>query len=230
MKLHGYIGLASMAATEALLFSGNVLVGRWLTPIVWTGYVILADALVYKLRGRSLFVSDRRELLVVAAVSITAWWLYHNLEPNPYLRRVGYDWAFATIFPALFLTAELFNATLFRRWLELRPVRLTKPVLFLLILVGAFGAIIPFVVISEWLVPVVWLSLIFLLDPVNSFRGWPSITGDLARGDLRRLFSLLAAGGVCGVLWEFWNYWAVTRWTYRVPYLGNVKLFEMPVL
>lgn len=249
MKLHGYVGLAIIAAAEALLFSGNVLVGRWFTPIVWTGYVLLADALVYKLRGRSLFVSDRRELLVVAAVSITAWWLfefynaprfwrsdlelwwhYHNLEPNPYLRRVGYDWAFATIFPALFLTAELFNATLFRRWLELRPVRLTKPVLFLLILVGAFGAIIPFVVISEWLVPVVWLSLIFLLDPVNSFRGWPSITGDLARGDLCRLFSLLAAGGVCGVLWEFWNYWVVTRWTYTVPYLGNVKLFEMPVL
>jgi hypothetical protein len=86
------------------------------------------------------------------------------------------------------------------------------------------------VVISEWLVSVVWLSLIFLLDPVNSLRGWPSITGDLARGDLRRLFSLLAAGGVCGVLWEFWNYWAVTRWTYTVPYLGNIKLFEMPVL
>jgi hypothetical protein len=36
MKLHGYVGLAIIAAAEALLFSGNVLVGRWLTPIVWT--------------------------------------------------------------------------------------------------------------------------------------------------------------------------------------------------
>src|SRR5919106_4399817 len=162
MKLHGYIGLAIIAAAEALLFSGNVLVGRWLTPIVWTGYVILADALVYKLRGRSLFVSDRRELLVVAAVSITAWWLfefynaprfwrsdlelwwhYHNLTRNPYLRRFGYDWAFATIFPALFLTAQLLLLTLFRGVREMRPIVFSRTVLYLMILLGALGAVIP---------------------------------------------------------------------------------------
>ena len=61
-------------------------------------------------------------------------------------------------------------------------------------------------------------------------RGWPSITGDLARGDWRRLWSLLASGLLCGVLWEFWNYWALSKWTYTVPYFGNVRLFEMPVL
>jgi hypothetical protein len=44
------------------------------------------------------------------------------------------------------------------------------------------------------------------------------------------VLALLAAGAVCGVLWEFWNYWAATRWTYTVPYLGDVKVFEMPVL
>ena len=40
----------------------------------------------------------------------------------------------------------------------------------------------------------------------------------------------VCAGGACGLLWEFWNYWAATKWTYTVPYLGGVKLFEMPVL
>jgi hypothetical protein len=35
---------------------------------------------------------------------------------------------------------------------------------------------------------------------------------------------------VCGVLWEFWNYWAIAKWTYTVPFFGNIKLFEMPVL
>ena len=35
---------------------------------------------------------------------------------------------------------------------------------------------------------------------------------------------------MCGVLWEFWNYWAATKWTYTVPYLGDLKIFEMPVL
>lgn len=249
MKLHGYVGLVIIIVAEALLFSGDALIGRWFTPVVWTGYVLLANALMHRFRGRSLFSSDRREALIVVFVSIAGWWLfefynaprfwrsdlelwwhYHNLEPNPYLRRVGYDWAFATIFPALFLTAEIFNATLFSKWRELNPVRLTKPVLFILILLGALGAVVPLLWINAWLVPVVWLSFILLLDPLNALRGWPSITGDLARGDLRRLFSLLAAGGLCGLLWEFWNYWAVSRWTYTVPYFGGVKLFEMPVL
>jgi hypothetical protein len=32
------------------------------------------------------------------------------------------------------------------------------------------------------------------------------------------------------VLWEFWNYWALAKWTYTVPYLDHLKVFEMPVL
>ncbi|MGZ5435395.1 MAG: hypothetical protein ACXW3F_04990, partial [Pyrinomonadaceae bacterium] len=43
-------------------------------------------------------------------------------------------------------------------------------------------------------------------------------------------FSLLSAGLVCGFLWEFWNYWALSKWTYTVPYFGDIKIFEMPVL
>jgi hypothetical protein len=74
------------------------------------------------------------------------------------------------------------------------------------------------------------LSFILLLDPINYFRGWPSIVADVSQGNYRRLLSLLVAGGLCGLLWEFWNYWALTKWTYTVPYLGTIKIFEMPVL
>jgi hypothetical protein len=79
-------------------------------------------------------------------------------------------------------------------------------------------------------VPLVWLGLLFLLDPLNALRGWPSVTADLLRRRFRRPLALALAGIVCGLLWEFWNYWAVSRWTYTVPYLGDVKLFEMPLL
>src|SRR5947209_6816512 len=131
---HGYVGLAIIAAAEALLFAGNQVVGVWFTPIVWTGYLLFADALCYRLKGRSLIITDRVELLIVIVVSIACWWLfefynsprfwksdlelwwhYHNLEPNLWLRRIGYDWAFATITPALLETAQLFRAALFKR-------------------------------------------------------------------------------------------------------------------
>ena len=42
--------------------------------------------------------------------------------------------------------------------------------------------------------------------------------------------SLLLAGIIMGFFWEFWNYLAVTKWYYNIPFLGFFKIFEMPVL
>src|SRR5713226_2965022 len=166
--LHGYAGGLIIVVAEALLFSGNQLVGHWFTPIVWTGYILFVDALVYKLKGRSLLTNDRLELLVIAIISIACWWLcefynaprfwnsnlelwwhYHNLEPNLFLRRVGYDWAFATIFPALFETAELFTITVFKRQKQRAAIRFSKPTLVVIAVLGAVGSIAPFVFPSE---------------------------------------------------------------------------------
>jgi hypothetical protein len=76
LKAHGYAGLGIVFAAEALLFSGNEVVGRWMTPIVWTGYLLFIDALVYKVKGRSLLVTDRAEFLLLAVISIGCWWLF----------------------------------------------------------------------------------------------------------------------------------------------------------
>ncbi len=248
-KAHGYVGLGIIVLAELLLIAGEPFVSHWLTPIAWTGYLLLTDALIYRCKGRSLLVSNRLELLVIAVVSIACWWLfefynsprfwrddlelwwhYHDIVHNPYLRRVGYDWAFATIFPALFQTAELLNVLLWRAAKPARPRKLPRVALYLLIFIGAVGALLPFVVVSAWLVPLVWTAPILVFDPLNALRGWPSVTADLARGYWRRLAALALAGIGCGLLWEFWNYWALSRWTYTVPYLGHIKLFEMPVL
>ena len=247
--LHGYIGAVIIAGAEVLLFSGNQLVGHWFTPIVWTGYVLFVDALVYKIHGRSLLVNDRLEFLVLAVISIASWWLfefynaprfwnsnlelwwhYHNLEPNLWIRRLGYDWAFATITPAMLETADLFRATIFKGRANGAQFKLSKSALIVTAIVGLAGVVIPLVFPNEWFAPLIWLSFIFLLDPLNALRGWPSVAGDLARGDWRRMLSLLGSGFLCGVLWEFWNYWALSKWTYTVPYFGNFKIFEMPVL
>lgn len=246
---HGYAGIVIIVVAEVLLFSGNQFVGHWFTPVVWTGYILFIDALVYKLKGRSLLMTDRLEFVIIALVSIAGWWLfevynaprfwrsdlelwwhYHNLEPNLFLRRVGYDWAFATISPAMFETAELLGAIVFKQQKPRVTIRFPKSVLIMLAIAGLAGAIIPVVFPSEWLAPVIWLSFILLLDPINALRGQPSITADLSRGDWRRLWCLLASGLVCGGLWEFWNYWAIAKWTYTVPFFGNLKIFEMPVL
>ena len=253
MRLHGWLGLALIVGAEVRLLSGDPLVGHWFTPLVWTGYVLLADALVFRLAGRSYLTTQRREGVLVAVTSIAGWWLfelynaprfwrggddvagiwwqYHRMEPNLFLRRVGYDWAFATIFPAMFLTAAALRASVFSQ-VRVPPWRPSRAVMRALVAVGAVTSVIPLIVPSIWLVPLVWTGLVLLLEPLNARAGRPSWLGDLARGDGSRLASLLAAGAICGVLWELWNYWAITKWTYTIPaaYLGHVKVFEMPVI
>ena len=235
------------------MLAGNAPVGRWFTPLMWTGYVLLADALVFRLAGRSYLTTHRREGVLVAVTSIAGWWLfelynaprfwrggddlvglwwqYHRMEPNLLLRRVGYDWAFATIFPALFLTAAALRASVLAQ-VRVPPWRPSPTATNALVAAGAVLAAVPLIVPSVWLVPLVWSGLVLLLEPLNARAGRPSWLADLGRGDASRLASLVAAGAICGVLWEFWNYWAITKWTYAIPaaYLGQVKIFEMPVL
>ncbi|MBI2162020.1 MAG: hypothetical protein HYU25_16865 [Candidatus Rokubacteria bacterium] len=251
MRLHGWIGLGIILGAEAALFAGSRLVGEWFTPVVWTGYVLLMDAVVARLTGRSYLTTDRVEGVLVALTSVGGWWLfewynaprfwrggadaaglwwqYHTLEPSLFLRRVGYDWAFATIFPALFLTAAALRATVFRG-ARVSPWQPPAAVLNVFVAAGAVCVVLPLVVVSAWLVPLVWAGWALLLEPLNARAGRPSWLADLRRGDASRVLALLASGLLCGVLWEFWNYWALTKWTYSLPYAGDLKLFEMPVL
>lgn len=251
MRPHGWIGAGLIVAAEAALVAGQPLVARWFTPLVWTGYVLLLDGLVARLTGASYLSSARVEGVTVALTSVAGWWLfewynaprfwrggadltglwwrYHGLEENLFLRRFGYDWAFATIFPALFLTAAALRASAFRR-ARIRPWSPPSGLLTAAVVAGAMAVALPLLVPSPWLVPLVWTGWILLLEPLNYRAGRPSWLGDLVRGDASAVLSLLAAGAICGVLWEFWNYWAAARWTYAVPYLPGVKLFEMPVL
>ena len=252
MRAHGWAGLLVIGAAEALLYAGNRPVGEWFTPIVWTGYILFVDALVAAWTGHSYLTTRRGELLRVIVASIGSWWLfelynaprfwrggadleglwwhYGNLEPNFPLRLVGYTWSFATIFPALFLTAEALRATVLAGLTGRRPLSFpawTRPVSIAL---GAVMVVLPLLVVSPWLVPLVWLGYIFLLEPLNERRGAPTWLTEIAGGDYRTLASLAAGGLCCGALWEFWNYWALTKWTYTVPYGVELKLFEMPVL
>ena len=58
----------------------------------------------------------------------------------------------------------------------------------------------------------------------------PSVIGHLKDKNISTPLSLLLAGIILGFLWEFWNYWAVIKWKYDIPFVGFFKIFEMPVL
>jgi hypothetical protein len=245
LKLYGWIGLAVIAISEILLFAGVPFVYTFFTPLAWSGYILLADALVFRQKGNSLIMSRPREFLLLLPLSVGFWlifefynlylqnWHYVGLPEELPLRLLGYGWAFATIWPAILETAELLEGwqRISRR--EVRPWRVRKEHLVLSLFFGSFCLVLPFLTplsVAHYLAAPVWLGFIFLLDPLNYWMGRDSLLLDLERGDPRKLYSLLLSGFLCGFLWEFWNYWAGARWHYTVPIVGHIKIFEMPVL
>jgi hypothetical protein len=244
-KVHGWVGLAVIGSAEFLLFRKVPFVQTYFTPLVWSGYILFMDALVFRIRGSSLLISRPREFILLLPLSIGLWlifefynlfiqnWHYVGLPEDRTLRLLGYGWAFATIWPAIFETADALGEW---RWIQNRRTRsLAVPRTFLILSVaaGMVCLIVPLVAPEEmapYLAAPVWVGFIFLLDPINDWLGGKSIWRDLSRGDLRVLLRFLLSGFICGWLWEFWNFWAGAKWHYTVPILGELKIFEMPFL
>jgi len=92
---------------------------------------------------------------------------------------------------------------------------------------------------ANFLIPFVWVGLIFLLEPINYRIGAPSIYRDLEEGKISFLYQILAAGFFCGLLWETWNGQAIQHqgliWKYYLNEFYWVlsfqqKIGQMPLL
>ena len=179
-------------------------------------------------------------------------WFYVGLPENFALRMFGYGWSFATIWPAIFEGAELVavlragragraggTGTTGRAGRAGRAGTAGGTETYVgsgfsrtLIAIGAVMLVSPFLVPSDvapYMAAPVWLGFIFLLDPINARLGGESLLADLHADRRDRLVNLALSGLLCGVLWEFWNYWSRAKWHYTVPIMENMKLFEMPL-
>ncbi|HEX5412034.1 MAG TPA: hypothetical protein VFZ27_09240 [Terriglobia bacterium] len=240
----GWVGLAMLVIFEALLFLSVGWVSTYFTPLCWTAYLLLADAAVHSLKGSSRLSVSPRDFFLLALASIPLWlifeaynlrmqnWAYVGLPFNPASRTFGYAWSFATIWPAIFETADLLQAL----GLFSRPIRphapFSRAYRTTLVLVGILFLTAPVLLpvgIGRYLFAPVWAGFVLLLDPLNyAWRG-RSLLRDWEMGDSSLFWNLMVAGLVCGVFWEFWNYWASAQWLYIFPILQGWKIFEMPL-
>jgi hypothetical protein len=202
-----------------------------------------------RLRGSSPMTRDRGAFAWLCVASIAIWcifeaynlrmqgWRYLELPESPALRLLGYAWSFGTIAPGVLLTAELIGHGLYGAGRPAPPRSelrtLSRRAAALSVTGGGLCLVSPFLVpqdVSRYLWAPVWAGFIFAADPVNGRLGRISIWREVISGHWRRLVGLLGAGLFCGALWEFWNYWSVTRWVYTFPIVAHVKVFEMPSL
>jgi hypothetical protein len=177
-------------------------------------------------------------------------WAYIGVPAAQWQFDLGMFWSFATITPAIFQTAELLES-----WWPVgstdesdtrrnsgnpsqpppHPFHpLTKNLGSVLSLTGLALVVIP-AALPDWLAPYtfgcVWLGFIGLLEPSNLQASRPSLLRDWLEGRGARIWRWLAAGLICGFIWETWNVQTLAHngagWLYTMPALIHNLIFGL---
>ncbi len=243
-RKYGLLGILMILFAELNFLLKIEPFARWYFPIIWIGYILVIDALVYRIKQRSLLTRRLHEFLVLALISAVFWWIFefinfqvgnwHYVNPSGSTSLANgiimATLSFATVLPAVVETLHLLEAMhTWKRVHYRKHLHITPYLLHGMILCGIVCFLLVFV-IPTLAFPLVWLAFFLLLDPLNYMHGIPSIIGHLHQGRWRFVLQLGLAGLICGFFWEFWNYWAIVKWNYTIPYVGFLKIFEMPIL
>ncbi len=239
-RLSLYAGLAAFPLAWVLLFLGVPFVKTWFFCLAWWSFILILDGLNFRLRGSSPLSDSPAIFLFKALFSVFVWnafelfnlrlqnWSYHDLPKALPERWLGYFIAFASVIPALEELALLIGPMMTNRF-RLFRIRVSPPLLrgsfFFGLLSLALSLLLPGIFF-----PLVWLGFIFLLEPLNVRLNNRSMISELERNDWRGFWSWVIAGLAAGLFWEFFNFWAVSRWKYDLPVLNFGRVFEMPIL
>ena len=237
------IGLVLIAIAWPLAWYGPAPYSRYTFFPLWLGYILTVDGLSFLRAGTSLLARHGRRFALLFAFSIPLWWAFEFA--NEFLGNWEYQLprdygvvnytilasiAFSTVMPAVFVTATLWRTfPLFDRelrWIRIAPSRNS------LIAIGLLGLamFIASLVFSNVAFPLVWIGLFLFVDVINALTGGESIAEQVANRRWDTVLVLFMAGITCGFFWEMWNLNSMPKWTYDVPYVGFLKIFEMPIL
>ena len=239
--IHGIFGIVLLLLSEIFLFKKVEPFYSWFYCFAWWSYIFTIDAVIYRLKGNSLILSRTKEFFLMITWSLFFWlifeaanfsfknWYYINLPHSKMERWLGYAIAYGTVLPGMFETTELLEALGFFKRAKIKKIKISPDGYTVLILLGAL-CLVSSVVVPDYCFPLIWVGFIFLLEPFNYRFGGRSLLRDLEEGNPQKIYLLLIAGLICGFLWEFWNFWAQSKWIYTVPFFEKKKGFEMPFL
>jgi hypothetical protein len=187
----------------------------WWFDLVWSGFILAADAVVWARAGRSLLHGGGWPVLAMFALSAPFWWIFEianwRLENWRYVGTSVYGdqahvllktLSFVFVLPALAEARDLLRS--FVRFPHPPAIPLPSWTAPALAVVGLVCVPLLYL-LPDQAYPLVWLAPLAVLDAVAELRGRPSI-------------------------WEMWNFGALPFWQYRIPYVGRWPVFEMPIL
>lgn len=227
------IGLPLLMASWIALWTQN---GSWNLLYfsgMWTGAILLMYGAGYGYPGL-------RRHLYLTALSVPLWWWFElvnarvnnwsyvdtGLELPAWVSLAVGSLAFSTVIPAVD-AAKSFAS---KMWgLDSKPVPEAIRQSYVPQIALGFAMQGAIAVLPDLLFPLVWVAPCLIFDGLVGHFGGRSLVDDVRRGEWRLVGQLAVAGLICGFLWEFWNFWAITKWTYEIPYLDHFNLFEMPI-
>ncbi len=239
-RVQGFSALAVLLICSAGMLLRLEPFATWYYAMAWWPFILLMDALVLRRKGDSLLRRSPREFFFLAGLSVPVWlffemynlamqnWYYVGSSPSWVARWVGYTVCFATVLPAVLEAEELVGALGIVPELRVRALQQGRLLAPCLMALGLLFLVLPLLT-PGYAFPLIWLGLVFFLDPINQRWGQPSLLGELQSGSITKGVRLLAGGLLCGLAWELFNFQALCKWIYTVPYFEEFKLFEMPL-
>lgn len=243
--LYGYVAIALNLTIWFFAWSHIGPLSRYSFFPLWLSFIIILDALNKARTDSSLMTRAPAKFAQMFAFSAVFWWLFeafnipiqnwhyifdHHYSLGEQLFIQTLD--FTTVLPVVTEMAELWTSfKALRPRLSARDIgeRVSAPVAARLVLLGGACVVLPFLFPRQAFM-LIWLSVIFLLDPLNNLMGRKSALAHLKARDWRFFVALPLATLTCGFFWEMWNYFSLPKWYYTVPYVGFAKVFEMPIL
>jgi hypothetical protein len=244
----GWLGLLLLSVCWPLNWALPGMRTAYLFFPLWLGYILTVDGMVLRRSGTSLLRRSPRDFALLFLASAPMWWLFelinqrtHNWEYLGEDTLSDFEYyllctvSFSTVMPAVFETAELVYGF---QWVDRfrRGPRLewSRQSCLLLLPIAAFlagWAMLALVLVwPKFFYPFVWLSVFFILEPLNGWRGKRHLLEDLRLGDWRPVVSLSLGSLLCGFFWEMWNYYSFPKWIYHTPGADFFHVFEMPLL
>ena len=213
----------------------------------WISFIVVMNALTHWRSGNCPMLTNPRFFLKLFIASAMLWWVFE------YLNRFVNNWiyegasyardpveyilfatvAFSTVIPGVYSTKRFLDTfSGLQRFFARGPVvRFPTARVFYIGLLLAVS--LSFLLISWYptiLYPILW---------IGPFLGWLGLSraigirfelGGISKGNWSYLLGWAFAALTCGFFWELWNYYSMSKWTYQIPYLDVLKLFEMPIV
>ncbi len=240
---HGWLGLTLVIVFWELNWGLRGLRTHWAFFPLWLGYSLTVDALTFWRTGTSLLKRSRSKYLGLFLASAPVWWLFEAfnarlqnwqyLGAEQFTRQEFAFWAtlsFTTVIPAVFGTAELVaSSSLVQRLGRAGPpLRLGTKTLRNFFIAG-WGMMALMLLWPRLFFPFLWLSLFFVLEPINFWLGNRSFTERLRTGDWRPVIALWLGILITAFFWEMWNFFSYPKWVYHIPWGDFYHIFEMPL-